>query len=341
MNLIVVGTNHKYSPIKIREKISFSKKRLQDALNFLKETGVLKGGVILSTCNRVEIYASTDTPEIAVKEIQSFISGFYEINEKYLDSYLYIYRDRDSIRHLFRVASGLDSLILGELQILTQVRSAMHESEESGFLGYSLGKVFDSAIKAARKIHIETKVSEGKVSVGSVAIDFIRQRIGSLSGKKILIIGVGKVTELVLKYLDKETPDVIFVSNRTFEKAQSLALEIGAKAIRFDNLKQYLKKADIVITATKSPHFIIKKEVLSTNKPLLIIDLALPRDVDPKVKDINGIELFGLEDLHIVIKKNRNRRMQEARKAEEIIEVEARKLWQKLLELEQDQVALR
>ena len=344
MNLIVVGTNHKYSPIRIREKISFSKKRLQDALNFLKETGVLKGGVILSTCNRVEIYASTDTPEIAVGGVLNFISRFYEIDEKDLHPYLYIHRDRDVVRHLFRVASGLDSLILGELQILSQVRSALYESEKSGFLGFLLGRIFDSAISAARKIHIETKVSEGRVSVGSVAIDFIRERIGSLSGKKILIIGVGKVTELVLKYLDKENPDVIFISNRTFEKAQSLALEIGARAVRFDNLKQYLKKADIVITATKSPHFIIKKETLgelSTNRRLLIIDLALPRDVDPQIRDIEGIELFGLEDLDVVIKKNRDRREQEAEKAEEIIVLEAGRLWQELLKLEQDRVVLR
>jgi len=151
---------------------------------------------------------------------------------------------------------------------------------------------------------------------------------------------VGKVTELVLRYLDKENPDVIVISNRTFEKAQSLAHRIGAKAVRFDNLKQYLKKADIVITATKSPHFIIKKETIFTNRRLLIIDLALPRDVDPQVRDIDGIELFGLEDLDVVIKRNRDGREEAAKKAEEIIEVEARRLWQELLELEQDLVVL-
>jgi len=339
MSLIAVGTNHRYSPIELREKISFSKKRLQDALDFLKETEALKGAIILSTCNRVEIYASTDTPETGIEEVRNFLSRFYEIDRQELYPYLYIYRGRDAVRHLFRVSSGLDSLILGELQILDQVKTSFYESERGGFAGYPLKKIFDSAISVTKNIHASTRISEGKVSVGSVAVDFIKEKTGTLSDKNILIIGVGKVTELVLKYLKKERCSVVFISNRTFEKARFLANQIGARAVRFDNLKEHLNIADIVITATKSPHFIITKDVLRKGR-LFIVDLALPRDVDPQVRDIAGIELFDLENLTTVIQKNRDRKKIQAQKAEEIIEVEAERLWQELLGLEQEKVLL-
>ncbi|MBU3911580.1 MAG: glutamyl-tRNA reductase [Candidatus Omnitrophica bacterium] len=343
MSLVIVGTNHRYSPVRLREKIFFSKKRLQDALDFLKETGALKAGVILSTCNRVEIYGCADTTEIGAYEIKSFISRYYEIDGKDIYPYLYIYRDMDAARHLFRVASGLDSLILGETQILSQVKAAFCESEKNGFVDYPLNEVFDSAVSAANRIHRETEISKGKLSIGSVAVDFIRNKIGSFSGKNILIIGVGKVTELVLKYLRKEKSDVIFISNRTFEKARSLASQIGAKAVRFDNLRKYLEKADIVITATKSPHFIINKETIEEavrQKRLLIIDLALPRDVDPEVRDIDGIELFDLEDLGAAIQKNRDRKNVEAQKSTQIIELEVKGLWEHFSELEQEKALL-
>jgi len=346
MSFIAVGTNHKYSPIGLRERISFSKKRIGDALDFLQETTLLKAAVILSTCNRVEIYASADFAEDGIDEIKNFLSRFYEIDEKALFPYLYIYRDECAIRHLFRVSSGLDSLIVGESQIMGQVRDALYESEKRGFAGYSLNKIFDSAVLAAKKAHSLTNISKGKVSIGSVAVDFIKEKSGDLSGKNILIIGVGKVTGLVLKYLEKEGRNVVFLSNRTFEKARFLADQIRAKAVRFDNLKEYLARADIVITATKSPHFIIKKETLSetfnlqssafSRKGLLIVDLALPRDVDPKVKDIDGVELFDLEDLSAQIQKNIDRKRFEAQRAECIIEIEGERLWQELLELEQE-----
>ncbi len=341
MNFIVVGTNHKYSPIKLREEISFSRKRLHDVFSFLKETGVLKGAVILSTCNRAEIYASTDLAERGIREIKSFLSRFYEVDEKELYPYLYIYKGVDAVRHLFRVASGLDSLVLGELQISGQVKSAFYESVREGFTGSLLEEAFLSASLVTRKVHDLTRISEGKVSVGSVAVDFIKERIGTLRDKNILIIGVGKVTGLVLRYLEKEDSNVVFISNRTFKKAESLARKIKAKAVRFDNLREYLPKADIVITATKSPHFIIKKKDIESLGRLLIVDLALPRDVDPEVKEVEGIELFDLENLTTVIQKNKDRKKIEALKAEEIVNIEAGRLWRQVSESEQEKVLSR
>lgn len=342
MGFIVVGTNHKYSPIILRERISFSKKRLRDALNFLRERGLLNGAVILSTCNRVEVYASAEDSQLKVEEIEDFISRYHEVDKRAIFPYLYIYEGKQAIRHLMSVASGLDSLILGETQILGQVKSSFIEAESLDFVDRSLRKIFNTAISLAGSLHRETEISKGKISVGSVAIDFIKERIGALSNKKILIIGVGKVTELVLQYLKKENPNVVFISSRSFERAKDLAAKIGAEAVRFDRLREFLKEADVVITATASPHFIIKKETLReiAEHRLLIIDLALPRDVDPRAKEIENVDLFCLEDLDYVIKNNIAERVKEAEKAKQIIDIEVERLWQELTELEQEPALL-
>lgn len=342
MSFIVVGTNHKYSPIALRERISFSQKRLGDVLNFLSERDVLAGAVILSTCNRVEIYASTEEPEKGIREIEDFISRYHEIAGEIITPFLYKYKDKEAINHLFSVASGLDSLILGERQILQQVKFAFVQSGNVAFIDKSLEEIFYSAFYLAKKIHAETKISEGKVSVGSVAIDFIKQKLGSLQNKNILIIGVGKVTELVLNYLSKENPSVVFVSNRTFARARQLANRIGAESVRFDQLKQFLKVADVVISATASPHFVIKKETVeqTNNRKLLIIDLGLPRDVQPQVKELSGVELYCLEDLDTEIKRNKEKKLQEASKAKAIIDIEVERLWREVTKLEPEPVLL-
>lgn len=342
MSLVVVGTNHKHSSVALREKLSFSKNRIKDALLLLKERDVLNGAVVLSTCNRVEIYASANDSEIAIREIENFISRYHELEKEEISPYLYICTEKQAMKHLLSVTSGLDSLILGETQILTQVKSSFLESEQIGFMDNFLKEIFNCALYFAKSIHRETKISEGKVSVGSVAIDFIREKLGSLQGKNILIVGTGKVTELVFKYLEKEAPNVVFISNRTFQRANELASQIGAKAVRFDYLKQFLNRADIVITATRSPHFIIKRELLDENLKhrILILDLAMPRDVDPQIKEIGNIDLFYLEDLGSVIEKNREKKAQEVEKVTNILEEEAEKLWAKLLGSQQEAVLL-
>lgn len=341
MNFLVVGTNHKHSPIELRERISFSKNRIKDALNFLKQNWALEEAVILSTCNRVEIYINTKDPDQAESQIVDFISRYHEIEKTRFTPYLYIYRGKEAIRHLFEVACGLDSQILGEVQILGQVKFSLEEAYSVNFANGILIKIFNSAISSARKIHKSTKISEGKISIGTVAIEFIKENFGTLLNKNILIIGVGKVTELVLKYLKKERPKVIFISNRTYEKAKELADQIGAEVVRFDNLKYYLSKSDIVISATSSPHFIIKKDTLKDiNNKLLILDLAVPRDVEPSVKDLKNIRLYSLEDLDEVIKNNLNNRIKEAEKAKKIIEIEVERLCRELTRSEPEEALL-
>lgn len=342
MSFIVVGTSYKYSPIELREKISFSRKKLKDALNFLREGDILRSAVILSTCNRVEIYASVEDSKEGIREIENFISQFHNIEKRRLSPYFYIYENKKALKHLFSVACGLDSLILGETQILGQVKASFIESEGVSFVDEFLHELFYSALSFARRIHTETKIAEGKISVGSVAIDFIKQRLGSLWGSNILIIGVGKVTELVLRYLENENPSVIFLANKNFEKANDLANRIGAKAVKFDELRNSLTKSDAVITATASPHFIIKKEHLEEElkHEILIIDLAVPRDVDPRVKDIKKVNLFTLEDLDTVINSNIEQRSKEAEKIKDIINIEVEKLWEKFIDSEPEPVLL-
>ncbi len=343
MSFILVGTNYKHSPIELREKLSFSKKRLKDALILLKESSTLKGASILSTCNRVEIYASVEDPQTGLREIEDFISRYQGIDKKEFSPYLYVYEQEKAVEHLFSVTCGLDSLVLGETQVLNQVKFSFLEADSVGFGDRVLRKVFSSAVSLAGRIQRETRISEGKVSLATVAIDFIKERIGTLSGKNILIVGVGKVTELVLKYLGKENLNVVFVSNRTFERAKDLASQIGAKAVRFDDLREYLREADVIITATASPHILIDKQYLeealirgwqTVRHKLLLIDLALPRDVDPQVKEMEGVDLFGLENLDAIIKRNTENKSREAEKAREIINREARKHWNELIERE-------
>jgi glutamyl-tRNA reductase len=350
--LILVGTNYKYSPIELRERLSFSKNKLKDALNFLRERDIFSGAIILSTCNRVEVYASVEDTKIGIRQIEDFISIYHEIDKRKFLPYLYVYEQKQAMKHLFSVACGLDSLIVGETQILGQVKFCFLEAESIGFADGFLKEIFYSAISFAKRIHAETKISEGKVSVGSVAVDFIKERIKTLSDKNILIIGTGKVTELVLRYLSKENPKVVFVSNRTYQRARQLASQIGARAIRFDDLKQFLKDVDIILTATASPHCVIKRETLQEaisvrrslgvdgSRKLLIIDLAIPRDVEPEVGEIENVDLFGLEDLDTVIKKNMERKFQEAEKAREIVDIEVERLWNRLIESEPEPVLL-
>ncbi len=341
MSIVLIGTNHKFSPIELRERISFSRKGIRQALLLLKESPVLQGAVILSTCNRVELYASARCGA-GIEEIQNFLWRFHEINRERVLPYLYIYEGKEAIKHLFSVASGLDSLILGETQILGQLKSAFFEAKSTCFVDGYLETVFGAAITFAKWIHQRTGVSEGKVSIGSVAIDFIKEKLGSLSGKNILIIGAGKVTELVLKYLQDEKPKVVFISNRTFEKAKDLASRIGQRAAQFDEFPQLLKQADAIISATTSPHFIIKKETLRCviSRKLLIVDLAIPRDVDPRVREVENIELFNLEDLSSIVQKNLEKKRLEAEKIRGLINQGVDLLWQKLTALEPEPALL-
>lgn len=342
MGLIVVGTSYKYSSLQLREKMAFSKKKAKEALLLLRHKKLLSGAVVLSTCNRTEIYASSKDTEFGLEKIEEFICSYHELERGDVSPYLYKHKDSQVLEHLFCLASGVDSLILGERQIAGQVKEALLQSQEAKFTDELLDGVFEAALTFAKRVHEQTTISEGKVSVGSIAIDFIKGKLKSLYNKSILIIGVGKVTELLLKYLKKEKPKVVFISNRTFEKAKDFASLIGARAVNFNQFSQYLKEADAIITATKSPNFIIKKEEIAKARraELLILDLALPRDVDHEVRQIKGVDLFHLEELNKVIRDNFKRKSIQAEIVKDLARAEVEELWSKFIKLEPEPALL-
>ncbi|KKL11531.1 hypothetical protein LCGC14_2544880, partial [marine sediment metagenome] len=296
----------------------------------------IKAGIILSTCNRIEVYAQItrgnfgQQKTLPFESLKKFLGDYHSIENGGLDSYLYRFTNREAIHHLFRVASGLDSQVLGETQILGQVRSAYSLALEAGTTDWFLDRLFEKAIEVGKRVRRKTEISRGSVSIGSVALRMLERELGNLEGKKILIIGVGKIGELVTKYLLDKGIDSVIVSNRTYEKAVSLAQRIGGKAIRFDGLKAELKKVEVIISATASPHLILRKmDILEAVRerinPLFIIDLALPRDIDPRIKEIRGVTLYDLDDLKGVIEENYRRRKEEARLAEVIVRKEVQK----------------
>lgn len=337
-NFVVIGTNHKRCPIDLRGKVSFSAKRLNEALSFLRNTSELKEALVLSTCNRVEIYAACENPNNGMEEAESFITRYHEIDRRKIAPYLYGYSDIKALHHLLSVASGLDSLVLGETQIMGQVKASFRESENAGLSGRFLKSIFCGVQYYTEKVRRETDLFCGKVSVGSVAVDFIKERKGAISNRNILIVGTGKVAGLLLQYIKEEKPNVVFVANRTFKKAEELARLSGGVAVRFENLGRFLEKADVIISATASPHFVINKEMIKkhTRRELLILDMALPRDVDPEVEKLENVNLFQLEDLRSVIKRNREARRKAAGEARSIIEKAARELWEDVTGLERE-----
>lgn len=329
MDLLLIGINHKTAPLEIREKFFLTKRQLKEALFELKEFSA----VILSTCNRMEIYTHFADVNSGMQKIKEFLYAHYEVCENDIRRYFYVLEDIDVCRHIFRVSSGLDSQVLGETQILGQIRDAWTVAKDAGVIGNLLNELFEKAVETGRIVRQETKISQGNISIGSVAIKMCEEQLGELQDRSVLIIGAGKIGTLISKYLQEKGIKGIFVSNRTYERALELASNCGGEAINFTHLKEKLKTVDIVISSTTSPHLILRKEILMEvmqlrKKPLVIMDIALPRDVDPGAKDISDIILYDLDGLKSTVEENFARRKQEARLAEAIIQRELNK-WQK------------
>lgn len=327
MGLIVVGISHKTAPVEVREKFSLTKSRLLESQAQFKKMSGIEGAVILSTCNRVEIYVHSSHNEKSLDSIKEFFINRFNIRQEDFRRYFYVLEDNASVRHIFRVASGLDSQVLGELEILGQVKAALLSSRDAGLVNNFLNLVFEKAIDIGASIRRDTKLSYGNVSIGSVAIKLLKDNFKDLQDKKALIIGAGKIASLMSKYLKEERIKGFFVSSRTYGKARQLAEESGGEAVDFDQLPELLKTVSIVISSTSSPHIVLKKKAIEEamsfrQEPLLLLDLAVPRDVEPAVKEIANVSLLDLDDLKCVIEENYNKRRKEAALAERIIEQE-------------------
>lgn len=325
MSLVLIGISHKTASIMVRERFSFTKEQFKESLKKINSIGSVLGVTVLSTCNRMEIYAYLRDNNLGIQELIRFLCDTFSVKETQIRRYFYVLNDTDVIRHLFRVACGLDSQILGETQILGQVKSAWEIASQTGVTCELSDALFRDAVSIGRETRLFTGISQGNVSIGSVAIKMLEERFGEIQDKSILVIGTGKIGSLVCNYLKEKNVSAIFVSNRTYAKACELALRCGGKAINFNQIKDELRTADIIISSTSSPHIILSYDTLLgvmklRNKPLVIMDLALPRDVDPRVKHISGVSLLTLDDLKSVVEENYTKRQKEAGTAEKIIQ---------------------
>lgn len=328
MLIIVVGVNHRTAPVEIREKLSFSEHALEDSLKRLQGYPAIEGCVIISTCNRMEIYAATREMDEGLNAIWDFLSRKSGVDISEIKNCTYAHTLYDTIRHLFRVSSGLDSMVLGETQILGQVRQAYQAAGDYGTTNRVINTLFQQALTVGKRVRTETGIDKNSVSISYAAVELARQIFGSLAGRTVLIIGAGKMSELTALHLVSNGVTGVIVSNRSFDRAQVLAGRFGGKAVKFDQLFRHMDQADIVISCTAASHFVVRykdvQQVMSRreNERIMLIDIAVPRDIDPEAAKIPGVTLFDVDDLQNVVDQNLAERKKAAVKAEVIIEEE-------------------
>lgn len=336
MNLILAGINHRTAPIEVRERMNIREAHLTAALSDLVGREGILEALILSTCNRVEVFANAAAEADPEPLIRSFLADYHHCNLAAYERHLYWRRQEEAVDHLFRVAASLDSMIVGEPQILGQVKEAFAIAQNAGALKGEFYEVVNHALAAARRVRRETAVGSAAISVSYVAVELARKIFGSLEDKTVLILGAGKMSELAARHLASSGAKSILVSNRTYERAVELACELGGEAIRFDDVFSHLPQADIVISSTGAPHFLIRREqveqVLDGRKqrPIFFVDIAVPRDIDPAVNELDNAFVYDIDDLGQVAEANKKQRQAEAARAEEILQQETGKLMRRL-----------
>ncbi|WP_277057591.1 glutamyl-tRNA reductase [Trichlorobacter lovleyi] len=349
MNIIVVGLSHKTASVDIREKVAFSPNSIEKPLHELINLDGIVEGIIVSTCNRVEIYATTRDIAGGIARIRRFMAEYHHLAHDLLEPHLYSYHGEEAIRHVFRVASSLDSMVVGEPQILGQIKTSYGYAAEYKSSGIILNRFLHKAFSVAKRVRTETRIASSAVSVSFAAVELARKIFGNLTDKTVLLIGAGEMCELAARHFLTNGAKGVMVTNRTFERAQRLAEEFGGEAIPFDELFLHLHKADIVLTSTGAPHAIITppdlEEVIKRRRmrPMFLIDIAVPRDIDPTVNEMDAVYLYDMDDLQQVVAANLEGRKQEADKAEAIIAEEIIQFykWVATLEVTPTIVALR
>jgi glutamyl-tRNA reductase len=332
MQLAIVGLSHKTAPVEIRERLAFNGDLVRTALTSLVSREHVSEAMILSTCNRVEVVAESPDDRL----IREFLCDFHRIPHDDLSQHLYSYRNAEAIRHVFRVASSLDSMMLGEPQILGQVKEAYRIASDAGTVGMHLSALMNRAFAVAKKVRSETGISQSAVSVSYAAVELARKIFGNLSGKVVMIIGASKMGELAAKHLKRAGVSSVLVTNRTFEKAVEMAQVFEGAAIPFEHFTDHMDRADIIISSTGAPHFIINRPLAEQiihrrkNKPMFFIDIAVPRDIDPTVNEIDNAFLYDIDDLQQVIDSNLKERLKEASRAEEIVDTEVQAFCSKM-----------
>ena len=308
MNIGVIGINHNIAPIEVREKVSFTDIQKIEAINTLLDKDI-EEVIILSTCNRSEIYIQAKDIENKIKLVKDFYSSFFYLAN--IDDYIFSYSNQEAVEHLFKVASGLDSIVIGEDQILGQVRDAHEFAMKLGSSKKIFNKLFREAITTSKEIKSTIKISQQPLSISYIGIKFLKEKIGKIQGKNALIIGVGKMNKLTIKYLQEEGINRLYLSNRNHGKLKEIKDEYNnIVTIEYQNRYDVMKDIDIVISATASPHTVIKKEDIPTglNHKIFMMDIALPRDIDASINEIDNIEVYDIDDLKQIHEENNTKR---------------------------------
>ncbi len=350
MKICSVGLSHKTAPVETREKIAFSSpQKLEEALLILKKEPAIKECVILSTCNRVEIYLVVSKDSDWKDIVISNIARYQGVEKNDFVQHLYFKEDAEAVKHIFKVAAGLDSMVLGEPQILGQLKEAYGFAAGKNATGFVINKLMHTTFSVAKRVRTETKIGSYAVSISYVAVELAKKIFEKLEGKKAMLIGAGEMAELAAKHLLTNGISQIIVANRTYERACSLAQEFNGVACNFEEFPERLKDVDIVISSTGAPGFVITPEKIKTalklrrNSPMFLIDIAVPRDIDPKVNELDNVFVYDIDDLQNVVDSNLAERKKEAEKAEKIIEeeLEAFSDWVKSLQVKPLLVNLR
>lgn len=349
MNIILIGMNHKTAPLEIRERLSLSCGDTMSPLIEIMNLPQIREAIYISTCNRVEVLANAADEKGAIEKLKAFIFNHGNLSPEEMARCLYLYYDHDAVRHLFRVASSIDSMVMGEPQILGQVKDAYRTAVEHNATGVILNKVIHHAFRTAKRVRTETAIANNAVSVSFAAVELAKKIFGNLKGKTILLIGAGEMSELAAKHLINYGVEKIFITNRTYARAVQIADDFHGTAIEFDKLHEKIQDVDIVISSTGSPGYVIDASMIASalrrrrNRLLFLIDIAVPRDIDPAAGAIDNVYLYNIDNLQDIVDGNLQIRKKEAEKAEAIIDEEVANYreWYNTLEVVPTIVSLR
>jgi glutamyl-tRNA reductase len=338
--LVIVGVSHRTAPLEIREALAFPRDQLPDFLHRLRQQGGVDEAMILSTCNRVELYARSADGE-AGSALAAFLAETHGRTATQLGAHVYSLTGDEAVRHAFRVAASLDSMVIGEPQILGQVKEAYQIAETAGTLGSVLSSLRNRSLASAKRARTETGIGHNAVSISYVAVELARKIFGDLKERNVLLIGAGKMSELAAKHLVRQGARATVLGGRRFERAEELAAALGGRAMPFQSMREELGRADIAISGTGAPGIVVQREdVIAAcqarhRRPLFLIDIAVPRDVDPSVRDLEGVFLYDIDDLRSVAEANLRERRKQAAAAEALVEREAREFldWQRSLDV--------
>ena len=332
MSVYVIGLSHQTAPVELRERFAFGEQRIPSVLQALRQQSIADEAVIVSTCNRVELYVSTQQdPRRSLEALHEFLMNCHEYRETLSDQ-LYRFGEPQSVEHLFKVACGLDSMVLGETEILGQLKKAYDLALQSGYTGPILNKAFQNAFNVAKKVRTETNIQRGSVSVASAAVELAEKIFSSLTDRRVMVIGAGDTSEKAARALLSRGARSILVSNRSFDRAEALAKELGGRAVRFEDWSEEFCEMDIVISSTAAPHYILDVPKLQPlmarrkNAPLLLIDIAVPRDIDPAVNLLDNVYVYNVDDLQAIANDYMKLRRDEIARCEAIIRDRAQAL---------------